>query len=410
MKRKLVWLFLLISTVVPLLSSAQTLTERYIEQRLSESKKYYQQLEYQKSAEILDALYSRSMKEKNHYGAAMALIKKSYYEIDKGSFLKKEPLWTQIEQFKTKNETWNKTLQINVLKLKANYHNTINEHQSAFTYLDQAIKLCQNDPKHNYLLGEIYYLYGQMKVKSSKYIDANEYFLKSMQIFEKLEDDELIGQLYGGLANASFLIGEKERAFDYAKKGVEVLKQQRDYENLCVQLSNLARMYQLGGDTENAIKYFSKSAQYAPKSAKKETQFVKLVDLALVYHSKKDRINALKYMEDAIGEGKKINQPNLHRYIRLGAMFAGYTGNEQLMNKYYQESYALATKAKDKDALRDWYGSQNFYYANIKKDSTKAYPLLEKFHAYKDSIINEKSKKDFNELEVQYQTQKNKQK
>jgi len=76
------------------------------------------------------------------------------------------------------------------------------------------------------------------------------------------------------------------------------------------------------------------------------------------------------------------------------------------MNQYYDESYALATAANDKDALRDWYGSLAHYYAFVKKDSAKAYPYLINFHAYKDSLLNEKSKKDFNELEVLYETEK----
>ena len=398
--------FFKILLIFPFLAISQNNVQKQIDQQLYEAKKYYRQLEYEKSTKILDELYAYALKEKNTYGAAMALIRKNYYEIENGDFLKKEPQWLKIEQFKNGNKSWDKTIAANVLKLKGVYYNVKNERTKALFYLEEAIKLIEGSANDAEMLGEIYFMYASIKIKNSQYIDANSFFLKSIKVFEKLGQDELMGQLYGGLAHVTFLMGEKERAIDYAKKGISILKEQKDYENLGVQLSNLARMYQTGGDTQNAIKYFSESAQYASKSARKETQFVRLVDLALVYHSKKDRPNALKYMENAISEGKKINQPGLHRYIRLAAMFAGYTGNEALMNKYYSESYAMALAAKDKDALRDWYGSLNSYYANVKKDSTKAYPFLEKFHAYKDSIINEKSKKDFNELEVQYQSEK----
>lgn len=396
---KLLWL-------LPFLAVSQNNTQKYVDQQLYEAKKHYRRLDYEKSIKILDQLYTYALREKSTSGAAMALIRKNYYQIENGDFLKKEPQWAILEQFKTGDKGWDRTLAANVLKLKGIYHNVKNERTKALSFLEEAIKLIEGSPNDAEMLGEIYFTYASIKIKSSQYIDANSFFLKSIKIFEKIKHDELMGQLYGGLAHVTFLMGEKGRAIDYAKKGISILKEQKDYENLGVQLSNLARIYQTSGDTENAIKYFSESAQYASKSARKETQFVRLVDLALVYHSKKDRANALKFMETAIAEGKKINQPGLHRYTRLAAMFAGYTGNEALMNKYYSESYAMALLAKDKDALRDWYGSLNFYYANVKKDSTRAYPYLEKFHAYKDSIINEKSKKDFNELEVQYQSEK----
>lgn len=397
---------LILFLIFPILAVCQVVSESYVEKKLNEASQYYQQSNYESAIKTLDALYSQSLKEKNRYGAGMALAKKIYYQTEKGDFVNTEPDWNALESFSSKNKTQDIILKMNILKTKAEFYSQKEEYQKATAYLDEGIRLSGNSSQTAYITAELYYLYGKIKLKNSQHIEANQYILKAIRIYEKLGDDESASLLYGDLANNSFLMGEKERAIDYAKKGIEALKKYKDYENLYTQLSNLGRMYQTSGDTENAIKYFTESAEYAEKSVRKETKFNSQVNLALVYHSKKDRENALKYMNIAIEEGRKINQPKLHRYIRTGAMFAGYTGNEELMNKYYDESYEMAVRAKDKEALRDWYSSQNFYYVNVKKDPAKAYPFLEKFHAYKDSIINEKSKKDFNELEVQYQTEK----
>lgn len=390
----------------PIFGFCQVVSEGFVERKLNEASQLYQQSDYENALKTLEALYSQSLKEKNSYGAGMALSKKIFYQTEKGDFLKTEPDWNVLDKFSSKNKTQNTILKMNILRTKAEFYSQKEEYQKATAYLDEGIRLSENSPQTAYITAELFYLYGKIKQKNSQHIEANQYILKAIRIYENHNDDESASYLYGELANISFLMGEKERALDYAKKGIESLKKYKNYENLAIQLSNLGRMYQKNGDTDNAIKYFTESAEYATKSAKKETKFVSLVDLALVYHSKKDRENALKYMITAIEEGKVINQPKLHRYIRLGAMFAGYTGDEELMNRYYNESYEMAVRAKDKEALRDWYGSQNFYYANVKKEPAKAYPFLEKFHAYKDSIINEKSKKDFNELEVQYQSEK----
>ncbi|GAB3413879.1 hypothetical protein GCM10027516_03440 [Niabella aquatica] len=383
------------------------MNDRYLEKKLDEARQYHRQFEHEKSVQALDALYAQSVKEQNVFAAALSLIKKTHYAIEKGDFAAHEPNWAEIEKLKTRDAVRQNILKLHLLKLKATWHQSRGKnYPEAFRLLDEGIYLAGNTPDYLPVLAEIWYLYGQLKAKNSQYVQANSCLLKALRIYDQLGDEATAGQLYGELANTSFLMAEKERAIDYAQKGIAAMKKQKDYEELTVQLSNLARMYQQRGDTDSAIRYFSQSAEYAPRSAKKETKFISLVDMAMVYHAKKDRPNALKYMEQAIAEGKKINQPKLHRYIRVGAMFAGYTGNEELMNRYYDESYTMAAKDGDKDALRDWYASQNFYYSQVKNDKAKAYPFLEKFHAYKDSLVNEKSKKDFNELEVQYQTEK----
>lgn len=373
-----------------------------VQKKLDEASTLYEQSKYEKAIAVLDALYKKSKQQNNPFGMGMALQKKTFYKIESETQTS-EPDWNSLEAYKTKNTTQNTVLKMHLLKVKAKFHK--NTPQAA-QYLEEAMKIPANSPEELQLLGEIYLQYGGLKHKNTDNVEANKYFLKAQQIFEKSGNTDAATLIYGELSNSAFMMKEYDRAIDYAEKGIESRKKFKDYENLCIQLSNLARIHQHLGKPELAEKYFLESSQYAEKSSKKETKFVNLVDISLLYHSKKDRENALKYMEKALEEGRKINQPKLHRYIRTAAMFAGYTGNEDLMNQYYDESYALAMKDQDKDALRDWNASQNFYYANVKKDPAKAYPFLEKFHAYKDSLLNEKSKKDFNELEIQYQTEK----
>jgi|GEM_PF-1113608 len=397
----------LLLALLPAVAAAQVTDDAYLQKKLDDARRYQRQSEYPRAIQVLDELYAQAVKEKNDFAAAIALMKKTQYAIGNGDYGAREPDWRPLESFRLRDEVRNTLLKIHLNKLKATWYKTGGgNHSEAYRLLDEGIRLAGSRAEFQPALAELYYLYGQLKTKDGHQIEANNFFLKAMRIYDQSDDEESTLQLYSELANASFLIGEKERAMDYAKKGIEAMKKHKDYEELTVQLSNLARMYQLSGDAENATRYFTESAEYAARSSRKETRFISLVDLALVYHSRKDRENALKYMEQAIAEGRKINQPKLHRYIRTGAMFAGYKGNEELMNRYYAESYAMAMKENDREALRDWHGSQNFYYGQVKGDKARAYPFLEKFHAYKDSIVNEKSRKDFNELEVQYQTER----
>ncbi len=402
MKRLLFFLFLLNNFSV----SSQKLDDNYLNQKLEEASKLHRQFEYDQSFAVLDNLYAKALQENNQLAAGLALIKKTAYQIVLDENFAKKIDWKSFEKLGPKAEPEKNIFNAKLLLLKSGWAQKEDKPSQAFQFLDQALQISGKINDNADILGEIYILYGQLKAKESEYVEANSYLLSALQLAKNAGDRNSEGTIYGELANTSFLMGEKSRAKEYAKQGIDLLKAFDDREELIIQLSNLGRIYQLEGDFESAIPYFSESAALASHSKNKQAIFVSLVDLALVYHAKKDRPNALKFMQQAIAEGKKNNQPKLHRYIRMGAMFAGYVGDEELMNRLYNESFFLAKQAKDKDALRDWNASQSFYYANVKNDKAKAFPFLEKFHTYKDSILNEKSRKDFNELEVKYQSEK----
>ncbi|MFD2919794.1 histidine kinase [Terrimonas rubra] len=398
------WLFCML---LPLYAISQPVNPVYIEKKLAAAREQYQQFDYTDAQKTLDELYTQSVKSNNYYGAAMALIKKNLYGIERGDYTRSEPDWQAIDNLHMTDKTEQTQVKVELLNLRARYEQKQkNNSKQAEQFLDEAIKMASHLPANAYVLGESYYLYGQIKSKNSQFIEANKYLLAAIKIFEANNDPASIGLVWGDLAHASFLIGEKERAIAYAYQSIDALKKNRDYESLSIQLSNLGRMYQLDNKPDSAVKYFLASAEYLNRSTRKETKFISKVDLALAYHAQKNRPEAFRYMEEAVQIGREISQPKLHRYIRMCAMLAGYAGNEKLMDQYYEESYRLASKDNDREALRDWHGSLNFYYANIKKDTARAFPYLEKFHAYKDSLVNERSKKDFNTLEVQYQTEK----
>lgn len=391
---------------IPFFAAAQDRGQPYVHQKIEEAKDLYWKSDYNSAINILDELYVHSAKTHNRYGTALASIKKTYYELDAGN-LKATPDWNRLEAMANENAANTPYLRMELLLLKGSYFKIQKDGlPKAMQHLDEGIKLAGNPPRNSVTLAELYYTLAQVNEAKGDRIPAAAYYRKAITVLETLGNQQTLEPVYGDLANCYFLMGEKQKAVELAQKAIHLGKANKNYENLGIHLSNLARMYQLSGNSDTALLYFQESFQYTNKSARKETRFVTLADMAFLYHSKKDRANALKYMEEAIALGREMKRGNLHRYIRTAAMFAGYTGNEKLMHQYYDESYTLASAANDKDALRDWNGSLAHYYAVVKKDTVKAYPYLTAFHAYKDSIINEKSKKDFHELEILYETEK----
>lgn len=399
------WYFILLFLPVSIFS--QIVTTDYIGKKLDEAKTYYDASESQKAYATLDELISNSQKEKNNFGYGMGLIKKVFYDIELGSEKNIEKDWAVIEKLKISNSNQEKEIKMGLLWTKSLYSkNKEGGLSKSIDFLNEALKIAGNPPIQSDVTAEIYYTLGSIKEKNNEYASALELYQKSVQLYEKEKEPESAGLVYVNIANVYFYMGEIEQAIQYSHKAIQSRKRVKDYENLCVQLSNLARIYNHTHQPDSAIYYYKESNRFAQNSKKPETKFISLVDLAMAYHTQKDRPNALKYMEEAIAYGKQMNRHQLYRYTRVAGMFAGYTGDEEKMNCYYEESYQQALEAKDKGALRDWFGSQNFYYANVKNDPATAYKYLENFHAYKDSILNETSKKNFHELEVKYETEK----
>lgn len=391
---------------LPLISAAQDVSRHYINQKIEEARDLYWKSNYDAAINLLTDLKVLSQKHNVPYGEALAQIKKIYYESDVKN-TSAEPGWSRLEALIARDKSNNHYLEMELLNLKGYYFKARKDNlPRSIQYLEEGIRLGGNPPKNSTILGELYYNLAQANETKGDRVAAASFFWKAVNVFEALQRNHALEPVYGDLANCYFLMGEKEKAIALALKAIGLSKANNNYENLGIHLSNLGRMYQLGGNADSALQYFEESFRYTTKSTRKENRFVSLSDAAFLYHSKKDRANALKYMQEAIALGREMNRPNLHRYIRTAAMFAGYTGNEELMNKYYDESYKLAHAVNDKDALRDWHGSMAYYFASVKKDSARAYPHLISFHAYKDSLLNEKSKKDFHELEVLYETEK----
>lgn len=398
-------LYVAFFVVVCIPARSQQKNTAFINQKIEEAKTLYRKSNYEGAIQLLSQLLAQAQAGRDAYGIAIISIKKSYYEFEAGNSLL--PEWNKLEQLVNTAIANRSYLMMELLNFKGHYYKARKDGiNRAAQYVEEGIKVAGNPPKNSIILGELYHTLAYIKEAGGDRLAATGYYWKAIRIFEQLRQPYANESLYSDLANCYFLMGEKEKAIELGNTSIALSRRNENYENLGIQLSNLARMYQLSGNSEKALSYFQESFQYTSKAARKETRFVSLVDVALLYHSKKIRDSALKYMEEAIDLGKELKRANLHRYIRLAAMFAGYADNESLMSQYYDESYALAKAAGDKDALRDWYGSLAHYYASVKKDSLKAYPYLVSFHAYKDSLLNEKSKKDFNELEVRYETEK----
>ncbi|KSU83113.1 Tetratricopeptide repeat-containing protein [Fictibacillus enclensis] len=100
-------------------------------------------------------------------------------------------------------------------------YNRINEHSTAITYFEKALKGIESLPDIGHLRIHIYHNMGIVYHKMKKPWEAIEYFLKSLNARNDLQGGELTIYL---LANNLFQLNETEDATRWITKGLELLK------------------------------------------------------------------------------------------------------------------------------------------------------------------------------------------
>lgn len=246
---------------------------------------------------------------------------------------------------------------------------------------------------------------GYLEEAEGNFLEAANWYIKAIRIFEKVDDKSGLANTLGNLAITYFNLGELPKAIDYARQSVAIRKQTGDKEGIAIVLGNITRMYLNLGNMDSVNHYQEQYIFYAKQSGKKKTVTDSYVNLAMINHAGKRLEEAFTQMKNAIQIGKEINHPNLANFYRMNALFLGKMKRESEMNAYYDSAYTLILANNNKTQYRDYYATRMNYFKSI-GDYKNAFENYEKYISYRDSLLNEDVKKQVALLEVQYESEK----
>ena len=282
---------------------------------------------------------------------------------------------------------------------------TGNNPDSALFYNNKAFDLATKlkNPK---LLSRCFHSFGNIFYFKGDYGDALNYYFKSLKVNEETGDKKAIGNCYNNIGNVYWLQGKLDEAIDFYFKDLKVSRDLGEISSEAKTLGNIGLIYDSKKEYDKALEYYYSSANLSEKVEDFDAAANAYINIGLVMQTRKKYKEALSYY----GKAKLIAQTRGNKEIlTLVTINTGSCYNDMkeysLAGSYLQNGLVLAKEIGSKyylkyiyDLLADIYKNQNEF-----KSSMENLELLIKV---KDSIYNEESSKQINELQTKYDTEK----
>lgn len=159
----------------------------------------------------------------------------------------------------------------------------------AATYFEKS-----NDKQHSMLA---YYYLGRVNSDLQEALQAQEYYLRALEIGEDSKDYHLLARIYNNLGTLYNYQGIYEMALPMHKKALHFLKKEAkpDTVNISYVLRNTARIFTLMNLEDSAIIYHNRALKYSiPYNISSI-----LVDLGNIYITKGDYVKSKNYFDQA---------------------------------------------------------------------------------------------------------------
>jgi two-component sensor histidine kinase len=288
-------------------------------------------------------------------------------------------------------------------------HHLISEYAKASDELNLALKYYNSihykDLQEVYsLLGKVYYLQGYYEL-------ALNYELKALQIAERNKDTTAL--LCGILNNLGFIyykLNDGENALQYFKKSLEIAKSEKDNRTIYMVSSNVAETYlKLKRPMEAKIFLEDIDSKYSKPGSKifEAGDYANNKVYLRLYMALKQFNKAKYYCDQLIEEAR-------NPHINLSILNAYYVEIIQYYIATSQYSNSLTYLRKNKaqlDTTKDFVGMARNYNLWFMLDTSEGNYKSAVFHLLQanrinDSLFNETKARQFQQLEVEYETTK----
>ncbi len=322
--------------------------------------------------------------------------------------------------------------------------------------------------KKDYFLAYAYQNYGSLYSAKSDYDKALAYQKQALEIRERIKDKGGIANSSNNIGNIFWYRSDYETALTYYLKALAIREETKDIRGMAVSYGNIGLIYKIQGELDQALANYLMSLKYRKEINDKEGIAAVYTSISNVIkvkgqnaHNKKDQTElfnkSMEYSMESLKISKEIddklqmalcygNIGNIHEdrafisdvdsvkfsllKTALEYYFKELEISEQIKNKRTVGSscinlgHAFLAIGKNKDAfiyleralkineeignttgIGDAFGSLAEYYSNI-NDFKNAYYCYKKAITIKDSIRGEQNKKDLDNINSRYITEK----
>ena len=277
---------------------------------------------------------------------------------------------------------------------------------SAIVYFEKSLSLKLEAVNNHYTAlayNDLGYTWGQKEVIGK----TVEYCMKSLQIYESLEDPTGCAMALGNISTVYYSLGQKDKSIQYAKSSLSYREKAGDVEKLSLACCNLSQMY-LGVDLNEAVKYQQLCVKYAQQTGIEGRMIHSYITSSLVANAQKKNDEAYEYELKCIALLEKPggNKNTLARRYIAAAFYSEMLKLDSAVTiGYFNKAIKLAREMDRKESLSQLNQYLSDYYAR-KKNYEGAYLYYKKYIQYKDSLVLSEQKMNIDALEMKYESAK----
>jgi len=263
--------------------------------------------------------------------------------------------------------------------------------------------------KQNKVAGQVYAFlnigtYFQLKGDAKQCLD---YFLKAQDIAEKNNGKDILAEVYDRLSQFyRSIMRNVKRALEYSQKELMIRKESNNKNGYAAALANMGNIYYDMDSTRRALQYYIEAADFFTATKAKNNLADVENNIGSAYNDLKEYGRSIEYYEKALSSYQELNN-------KYGvAMCYGNIGNVYDMKgemekgvAYSEQALQMAREINAKDMVAAAYTFLAEGYSKL-GDYKKAFDYQAGLVNINDTIFNETSTKQINDMQVKYDTEK----
>lgn len=236
--------------------------------------------------------------------------------------------------------------------------------------------------------------------------EAIKYYLKALELSEKIDFNKSIAIALNGIGNAFVTMNKYDEAIKYFNLGLHMETLSNSERGKGYDYSNLGEAYMYKKEYDTAFYYHSKALEIANKSKRKTDKAIIYSSIGLMFQHKGELDKALDYYTKAIPILEKYKSKRLLSFslINAGIVYMDleqYKKAEEFITSGLKLSKAINSKdniLQGYQAMSDLLETKGKY-----KDALENYKLMTVYH---DSIFNIQSENNMVAMNIKYDSEK----
>lgn len=288
---------------------------------------------------------------------------------------------------------------------RAKSYKQLSEYDKAIANLDTANSIFITT-KNKGLLTSVNIDYGNVYYLKGDYSEALRYYIIGEKLAEEANDKALEGICLNNIGNIFRFQGNYDKAIDYYQKAYNLNRYIKDTVKTALALDNIGAVYNSKGEYEIALGYQLSALKMLEKSKNKRFLAEVLMNIGATSQDSKKYDAALNYFKRAI----KLNEEIGSKFGMIGCMIN--MGNVFRSQKKYTEAIEILDRTMElakEIGVKNYIKETALNLSQAYEEMNQPQKALEYYKMYsdlKDSIFNDESTSQINELSAKYEADK----